>query len=266
MKTGCFGLARAFALGLGFGSILSNSFGEPIGISLDTTNCYSSKNAGDFLANISAVDTNLFQAHTFALVAGAGSEDNEHFSLAGWQLLAATSFAHLAGLPQRIRLQCTDQGGLFVEQAFVLNVISNTGRVVINEIHYNGIKNSVRNEFVELLNSGSSPVNLAGWRLSGAVDYIFPAGTSIGAGGYLVVAENPATIASVWGKSALGPYSGHLSSDGETIRLRDATNGIVSEVDYKSGFPWPFAADGEGASLELINPILDEGLGGNWRA
>ncbi|HRA48860.1 MAG TPA: isocitrate/isopropylmalate family dehydrogenase, partial [Thermomicrobiales bacterium] len=39
--------------------------------------------------------------------------------------------------------------------------------------------NTVRNSFVELYNDGATAANLTGWRLSGGVDYFFPAGTML---------------------------------------------------------------------------------------
>lgn len=149
----------------------------------------------------------------------------------------------------------------------VIPVLPANGRVIINEIHYNGLNNAVRSDFIELYNYKSTPTDLSGWRISSAIDYTFPPGTVIPPGGYLVVAEDPAKVQALWGVEALGPFtSGSLSSDGETIRLRDTTNAIVSEVTYSSGFPWPCAANGEGASAELINPTLNPTLGSSWRA
>ncbi|MES2568788.1 MAG: CotH kinase family protein, partial [Verrucomicrobiota bacterium] len=115
-------------------------------------------------------------------------------------------------------------------------------------------------------NASAGPVSVAGWRLTSAVEYTFPPNTTIAAGGYLIVAENPAAIQTKFGKTAIGPWIGNLSSKGEVIRLRNASDTVVSEVDYKVGFPWPTASDGDGTSIELINPQLDEGSGGNWRA
>jgi len=140
------------------------------------------------------------------------------------------------------------------------------GPVVINEIHYNGLNNTLRSDFIELFNYSDSARDLTGWRLSSGVDYVFPSGTVIPAGGYLVIAENPAAIQSLWGVTALGPYEKSLSSGGETIRLRNAADAIVTEVTYNSGFPWPCAANGEGASAELVNPLLDASKGSSWRA
>ena len=138
--------------------------------------------------------------------------------------------------------------------------------VVINEIHFNGVDNTVRNEFIELYNTGPSSESLTGWRISGGVDYSFPAGTSIAAGGYLLVSESPSTILAKFSKTALGPWVGSLSSDGEKVNLRDSSDNVVDEVDYAVGFPWPVAAGGDGTSLEKINPALDGSLGASWRS
>ena len=144
--------------------------------------------------------------------------------------------------------------------------LPDNGPVVINEIHYNGLDNSLHSDFIELFNFSSSAADIGGWRLSSGIDYIFPAGTVMPAGGYLVIAADPPTIQALWGITALGPYEKSLSSDGETIRLRDAADQIVSEVTYGSGFPWPCAANGEGASAELVNPYLDATKGSSWRS
>src|SRR5512146_3172241 len=63
--------------------------------------------------------------------------------------------------------------------------------IVINEIHYNPDVKTELVEFVELYNKGSAAVDLSGWRLADAVEYAFPAGTSLPADGFLVVARNP---------------------------------------------------------------------------
>ncbi|MGK0185343.1 MAG: hypothetical protein ACI9R3_001119 [Verrucomicrobiales bacterium] len=133
--------------------------------------------------------------------------------------------------------------------------------VVINEIHYNGEPNTALNEFVELHNTGAEAVDLSGWVLDDGIAYAFPDGATIAAGGYLVVAENPASVA-----GSIGPYTGNLSGDSDQIVIRDAGGMKIDEVNYKSEFPWPIGADGSGASMELINPALDNDLSGAWRS
>lgn len=137
---------------------------------------------------------------------------------------------------------------------------------MINEIHYNNNFNAVCNEFVELHNPDGVPVDLSGWKLTGAIEYTFPAGSALPASGYLVVAEDPETILSEFRVTALGPYSGSLNSEGESLELVDSNGAEIDVVDYGVGFPWPSLAAGEGSSMELIYPDLDNDLGSSWRS
>ncbi len=246
--------------------ILNPPAAAPTGIALDNTVVFTAATTGAFIANILSTDANVNDAHTFTLVAGTGSTDNARFSIIGHQLRAAQSFAALAGQTFAIRLRSTDSGGLFFEQSLTLSCAASARGIVINEIHYNGGNNASLNEFIELYNAGTTTVNMTGWRLSSAVDFNFPSGTTLAPGAYLLIAQSPSTIQTLYGKVALGPWIGSLSSSGENVRLRNAADAVISQVDYKPNFPWPSAADGDGASIELINPQLDETIGGNWRA
>ena len=138
--------------------------------------------------------------------------------------------------------------------------------VVINEIHYDPPDNTQPLEFVELHNPGVTAVSVAGWRLEDAVDFTFPAGATIPAGGYFVVAENAAAYQAAFGVAPGGVFTGGLSSDGERVALRRADTVLADEVTYGVGFPWPTAARGTRSSMELIHPGLDNDLGGSWRS
>ncbi|MBL9175053.1 MAG: lamin tail domain-containing protein [Verrucomicrobiales bacterium] len=139
--------------------------------------------------------------------------------------------------------------------------------VVINEIHHSPDIKQERVEFVELFNPGPETATLTGWRLEDAVSYSFPAGVSLSPGQFLVVAGDPAAVERKFQISGVsGPWSGNLSGGGERLRLRDGAGGLVDEVDYGSGFPWPTVGDPPGYSIELIHSDLDNALGGNWRA
>ena len=138
--------------------------------------------------------------------------------------------------------------------------------IVINEIHYNPDNNTERVEFVELMNAGVYPINLGFWKLENAVDYVIPANTIIEPGEHLLIAQNPMAMYVKFGVSSLGPWEGKLSNEGEDVVLRDSDDNKIDSVEYQSQFPWPVAAGGEDASMELINPYLDNNLGGSWRS
>ena len=70
----------------------------------------------------------------------------------------------------------------------------NDAVVVFNEIHYNPARNAQLSEFIEIYNPTGATVDLSNWRLARGVDFVFLAGATIPAGGYVVIAGNPATI------------------------------------------------------------------------
>ena len=144
-------------------------------------------------------------------------------------------------------------------------VIAASNDIVINEIHYDPPNKTVPAEFIELHNQGTKSVNLLNWQITGGIDFTFP-NTVLGPGAYLVVAQDPVTALGEFGVNALGPWVGKLSNSGDLVELRDATGAKMDEVDYGVGFPWPTAAHGDGPSIELMHPLIDNDLGGSWRS
>ena len=156
--------------------------------------------------------------------------------------------------------------------------------LVITEIHSNPDVKTELVEFIELHNSVDRDLDLSGCYLTDAVDYTFPQGTVVPAGTYLIVAQDPAQIIAKWSdgdtgrgvslnSKVFGPYLGGLRSQGERIRLYSPTGSLLDEVSYGLGFPWPVVGDavpenskGNGHSLQLLNPLVDNDLGGSWRS
>jgi hypothetical protein len=236
----------------------------PSGIVLSSTQISSRAGPGAFVAALRAIDANEGDTHTFTLVPGFG--DNAQFTVAGNLLYAGPTFVGGPGVTFSIRLRATDSTGFPYEQTFTLLTVETVPTVVINEIHYNSPDNTVREEFVELYNPSDASVDVSQWRVRGGIDYFIPAETIMEAHSFLVIAENPATIQSRYGVTALGPWSGLINNEGEEITLRDALDDVLDRVDFKVEFPWPIASDGEGASMQLVNPSLDNNLGSSWRS
>src|SRR5688572_10306914 len=135
-----------------------------------------------------------------------------------------------------------------------LGISRASAQVVINEIHHDPEVKTEPAEFIELHNAGTTSVNLSGWYFSDGIQYTFPSGASIAPGGYVVVAESPATLQGKFAATALGPWVGNLDNDGERIVLRNASGGVEDEVEYQLGFPWPTVGDAPGYSIELVHP------------
>lgn len=122
--------------------------------------------------------------------------------------------------------------------------------VVINEIMYAPLSSKEQDEYVELYNKGTNDVDLSHWRFVDGIDYLFPAGTQIPAGGYLVIARDLENLLlknpQLNSNNALGNYSGRLSNRGERIALAKPDDPalpfqdfvIVDEVNYCDGARW----------------------------
>jgi len=124
-------------------------------------------------------------------------------------------------------------------------------------------------EFVELFNSLGEPQDISGWRLDGDADFTFPANTIIPPGGFLVVAQSPASVQAVHGISdVLGPFSStnSLPNPRGMIQLRNRIGAVFLEANYDTEAPWPMAADGAGHSLVLTRPSFGEGNVEAWAA
>ena len=146
-----------------------------------------------------------------------------------------------------------------------------SGRAVglgISEIHYHPPDGEgVALEFVELENPDNESVSLSGWRLTCGIGYVFPAGTVLSPGAYLVVAQDPEQLRDRFGLGAdgvYGPFDGQLSNGGEDIVLVDASNTFVDAVHYDNEPTWPTSADGAGSSLQRINAQAPPWSSASW--
>ncbi|MCW5552947.1 MAG: lamin tail domain-containing protein [Verrucomicrobiae bacterium] len=143
-----------------------------------------------------------------------------------------------------------------------------TGLAITEIMYHPTNRTDGRNlEFIELFNSEAEPYPLAGCRITGAVDYTFPPGTTLAARSYLVVASVPADIQAVYGiGNVIGPFTNNLPNSSGLVRLRNPRNAILLEVEYSDAPPWPLAADGAGHSLVLARPSYGEGDVRAWAA
>lgn len=145
-------------------------------------------------------------------------------------------------------------------------------QIVINEIMYNPppeLGDDDYWEYIEIYNNDGEPADLTGWSFSDGIDFNFPDGTILEAGNYLVIARVPDSISDFYGITNLvGPFENGtaLSNGGESVALSDGDGNVVDFVEYNDGGDWPTEPDGDGPSLSLINPDLDNSLPESWEA
>ncbi len=122
-------------------------------------------------------------------------------------------------------------------------------------------------EFLELRNVGAAAINIGGVYFSAGVTFTFPENTILGAGEYIVLVRSTVDFTAAYpGIAVGGVYQGNLDNAGETITLRDPAGNLLVRVTYGDTPPWAAAADGQGFSLVIIDPLSDSGDAANWRA
>ncbi|MBN8249194.1 MAG: lamin tail domain-containing protein, partial [Verrucomicrobia bacterium] len=95
--------------------------------------------------------------------------------------------------------------------------------LVISEVMYHPISEDENDEYLELYNRGTEPIALGGWQFTDGIDCRIPDGVVLPAGGFLVVARDPARLRvahpGLAATAVVGPFSGSLSDRGERIAL-----------------------------------------------
>ncbi len=141
--------------------------------------------------------------------------------------------------------------------------------IVISEIHYHPSAELQGDgdvyEFVELVNITAHSVDISGCQFTNGIDFTFPQGSSIDGGEYVVVAKTATTYAN-HGYQVFQIASGKLDNAGEELVLCDSQGALIDSVCYNDKSPWPTKPDGEGPSLELKKPALDNNIATAWSA
>jgi hypothetical protein len=121
----------------------------------------------------------------------------------------------------------------------------------ITEIMFN--PPDANEEFIELSNTGSEPIDLNLVRFIDGIDFTFPS-IVLDPGAHVVVVRNVDAFRDKYGSTVnvAGRYTGGLSNAGERITLADAAGRIILDFEFKDH--WRPIADGGGFSLTVIDP------------
>ncbi|MFN0128556.1 MAG: CotH kinase family protein [Verrucomicrobiales bacterium] len=112
-------------------------------------------------------------------------------------------------------------------------------------------------EFIELLNTGSTTLDLAGAAFVEGVSFTFPSGpaSSLAPGARFLVIKDAAAFASVYGARppVAGEFLGSLDNVGERLHLVDPVGETILDFDYEDD--WYPTTDGLGYSLVIVDPL-----------
>ncbi len=143
--------------------------------------------------------------------------------------------------------------------------------VVINEINYHSADAFDPGDWVELTNHWESAVDIGGWIFKDSEDahaFALPLGTVIEPGEFLVLCRDTTGFKALFPDvdNYLGNLAFGFSGNGELLRLYADDGVLLDLVEYDDAPPWPTEPDGNGPTLELRHPDLDNSLAGSWLA
>ncbi len=119
-------------------------------------------------------------------------------------------------------------------------------------------------EFIELVNTAATPINLAGVKFQNAVIFNFAASPvqSLEGGGRVLIVKNVAAFESRYGAGlpVAGSFSGTLANGSDTLELLD---GVVNVQNVAYDDSWRPVTDGEGFSLTTLNPAAPPAMWNN---
>lgn len=108
-------------------------------------------------------------------------------------------------------------------------------------------------EFIELVNTGPTTLDLSGARFVQGIEITLPADTTLAPGARLVISPNPVALALRHPglKDVIGNWWGRLDNDGERVQLVDGLGETVLDFSYNdSWYPW---IEKHGHSLVMVD-------------
>jgi hypothetical protein len=134
------------------------------------------------------------------------------------------------------------------------------GSVVINEVAWAGSADSSSDEWIELYNPTSQPVDLSGWTLVDDGSTIIDLSGAIPAKGYYLIedaetAVNPNAANLVAGLS--------LANAGDSLQIFDESANLIDSINSAGG-AWYAGSSSTYASMERISPLSSGDDPANW--
>jgi hypothetical protein len=192
------------------------------GLGLSKTTVLEFRPAGTQVGVLSTTEPASPSPYTYALVSGAGSDDNAMFRISGNQLLTADSFNFAAKSSYSIRVRSTDQNNVSFDQVFTITVVDDPALTLSGgtfTIH----ETSANDAFFLAAGATTDSMTFNGMSLavdSAAVDAIVYQGEGGNDSVTVVGGSGPRTL-------GLGPTHGQLTEAGLTFTFSGVANAYI---------------------------------------
>lgn len=146
--------------------------------------------------------------------------------------------------------------------------------IIFSEINYNPRNDTINpDDWVELLNKGNAPVDISGWVFKDGLDehsFTIPDGTILNPNQRLVLSSDLLNFNLTYDifniTNVIGDVPFKLDGNKEAIRIYNKQGKLYYSMVYHDNYPWPVGADGNGYTLELLQPDANPNEGTSWFA
>ncbi len=220
--------------------------------------------AGLLLASNYAIDNGIGQPSTVTLVPGSGDACVElllpmNIDTGTVYTVTITNMRDCKGNP----------AGPLTGQ-FVLGGNANRFQIVINEIMADEspvVGTLPETEYIELYNKGTSVVSIAGWKVTDHVSVGTVPAYNLFPGSYVILCPTGAVADFAGIAPAVGvPSFPSLNASGDSLEIKDALGNIMDLAYYDVTWYHDPNKEGDGWSMERVDPTFDCMNGDNWRA
>ncbi|QHT65833.1 T9SS type A sorting domain-containing protein [Rhodocytophaga rosea] len=138
---------------------VSDDNDAPTNITLSAASVMENKPVKTSVGNLTTIDADAGNTHTYSLVDGTGSTDNGSFVIESNQLQTNVLFNFEAKSSYSIRLRTTDAAGLFFEKVFIITIVNINDAPTLNPISDQPLAQNVPLQTVTLsgISSGGEP-------------------------------------------------------------------------------------------------------------
>ena len=147
---------------------------------------------------------------------------------------------------------------LLVFQSFATGLFTayadgGAGSVVINEVAWAGTIDNANDEWIELYNTTSQPIDLTGWYIEDDyTDKYTIASGVIPAKGYFLIEDNEDAVSNISANAVIGLS---LANSGDSLILKTAANTAIDSVNAGNAV-WYAGDNTTKASMERIDPSV----------
>ncbi|MGJ8697928.1 MAG: lamin tail domain-containing protein [Verrucomicrobiaceae bacterium] len=170
-----------------------------------------------------------------------------------------------------------------IQTAFLTEPPASSSSLAITEINYHpreatlvekaaaaplDLDNRDLFEFIEIQNIAAEPLNLYGAQFSAGINLTFGL-EKLDPGERALIVRDLDAFTARYGTPTVkivGTYANNLDNDGELLSLSKEDLSPIASLTFNDNGPWPSRPDGDGSTLEIIDPAQDPNDPANWRS